>query len=277
MQIADKYAPQEIRAARVRPPGTARAVPLEPDAREPYTVVIPPPNVTGMLHMGHMLNNTVAGRPRSAAPACRERTPAGCRARTMRAIATEAKVVARAEAEARHREVRRSPARSSSAMRVGLEGAVRRRHPAAAAHVWALRATGTAPVSRWTTIRTEGRHQGLLSTSTSKGRIYRGVRMVNWDPAGQDRAVGRRGGLSRSRTASSTTCAMRSRGRTNTSSWPRRAPRPSWAIRRCASIPTTPALRVAAAGRPRGRAARRALDSGDPRRRMSTSPSVRVP
>ncbi|HPR30600.1 MAG TPA: class I tRNA ligase family protein, partial [Prolixibacteraceae bacterium] len=31
----------------------------EPDAREPYTIVIPPPNVTGVLHMGHMLNNTI--------------------------------------------------------------------------------------------------------------------------------------------------------------------------------------------------------------------------
>ena len=31
----------------------------EPDSREPYTIVIPPPNVTGVLHMGHMLNNTI--------------------------------------------------------------------------------------------------------------------------------------------------------------------------------------------------------------------------
>ena len=31
----------------------------EPDAREPYTIVIPPPNVTGVLHMGHVLNNTI--------------------------------------------------------------------------------------------------------------------------------------------------------------------------------------------------------------------------
>ncbi len=43
----------------VRLLGAARVFHSEPDAREPYTIVIPPPNVTGMLHMGHMLNNTL--------------------------------------------------------------------------------------------------------------------------------------------------------------------------------------------------------------------------
>ena len=35
----------------------------EPDEREPFTIVIPPPNVTGVLHMGHMLNNTIQDIP----------------------------------------------------------------------------------------------------------------------------------------------------------------------------------------------------------------------
>lgn len=55
----------------------------EPDGREPYTIVIPPPNVTGVLHMGHMLNNTIQDvlvrRARMQG-----KTPAGCRAPTTR-------------------------------------------------------------------------------------------------------------------------------------------------------------------------------------------------
>ena len=59
MQIADKYAPQQIEAKWYDYWTARRLFHSEPDAREPYTIVIPPPNVTGMLHMGHMLNNTL--------------------------------------------------------------------------------------------------------------------------------------------------------------------------------------------------------------------------
>ena len=59
MQIADKYAPQEIEQKWYDYWERHGLFHSEPDAREPYTVVIPPPNVTGMLHMGHMLNNTL--------------------------------------------------------------------------------------------------------------------------------------------------------------------------------------------------------------------------
>jgi valyl-tRNA synthetase len=51
-----------------------------PDEREPYTIVIPPPNVTGVLHMGHMLNNTIQDVLIRRA---RMKTPAGYREQTM--------------------------------------------------------------------------------------------------------------------------------------------------------------------------------------------------
>jgi valyl-tRNA synthetase len=57
----------------------------KPDEREPYTILIPPPNVTGVLHMGHMLNNTIQDvlirRARSEG-----KMPAGCRGPTTRAL-----------------------------------------------------------------------------------------------------------------------------------------------------------------------------------------------
>ena len=59
MQIADKYSPQEIEQKWYDYWIDNRLFHSEPDGREPYTIVIPPPNVTGMLHMGHMLNNTL--------------------------------------------------------------------------------------------------------------------------------------------------------------------------------------------------------------------------
>ena len=59
MEIAAKYAPQQIEQKWYdywMEHGFFHSV---PDAREPYTIVIPPPNVTGVLHMGHMLNETI--------------------------------------------------------------------------------------------------------------------------------------------------------------------------------------------------------------------------
>ena len=59
MQIADKYTPQDIEAKWYDYWEKNNLFHSEPDEREPYTIVIPPPNVTGMLHMGHILNNTL--------------------------------------------------------------------------------------------------------------------------------------------------------------------------------------------------------------------------
>ena len=59
MQLADKYSPELIEQKWYDFWMEQKLFHSEPDAREPYTIVIPPPNVTGMLHMGHMLNNTL--------------------------------------------------------------------------------------------------------------------------------------------------------------------------------------------------------------------------
>ena len=59
MEISDKYNPQQAEQKWYQYWQENKFFHSEPDEREPYTVVIPPPNVTGILHMGHMLNNTL--------------------------------------------------------------------------------------------------------------------------------------------------------------------------------------------------------------------------
>ena len=59
MELASKYAPSEIEGKWYEYWVSHKLFSSKPDGREPYTVVIPPPNVTGALHMGHMLNNTI--------------------------------------------------------------------------------------------------------------------------------------------------------------------------------------------------------------------------
>ena len=98
MQIADKYNPQETEQKWYDFWLENKFFHSEPDDRPPYTIVIPPPNVTGILHMGHMLNNTIQDvlvrRARMQGfNACW--VPGTDHA----SIATEAKVVAKLKAE----------------------------------------------------------------------------------------------------------------------------------------------------------------------------------
>ena len=58
-ELASKYDPTSVEDKWYAYWMEHRLFHSEPDAREPYTIVIPPPNVTGVLHMGHMLNNTI--------------------------------------------------------------------------------------------------------------------------------------------------------------------------------------------------------------------------
>ena len=82
MEIASKYNPAEVEGKWYQYWLDNGFFKSKPDGREPYTIVIPPPNVTGVLHMGHMLNNTIQDilirRARMM-----ERMLAGCRAPTM--------------------------------------------------------------------------------------------------------------------------------------------------------------------------------------------------
>lgn len=59
MEIASKYNPVEVEGKWYQYWLDNGFFKSKPDGREPYTIVIPPPNVTGVLHMGHMLNNTI--------------------------------------------------------------------------------------------------------------------------------------------------------------------------------------------------------------------------
>ena len=178
MAIADKYLPQEIESKWYDYWIEKNLFHSEPDAREPYTIVIPPPNVTGMLHMGHMLNNTLQDvlvrRARMLGKnACW--VPGTDHA----SIATEAKVVAKLKAE-------------------GIDKNTLTREEFLA-HAWEwkekhggiilkqLRKLGASCDWERTCFTMDPeRTESVISVFCDlyrKGKIYRGVRMVNWDPS----------------------------------------------------------------------------------------------
>ena len=178
MAISDKYLPQEIESKWYDYWIEKNLFHSEPDAREPYTIVIPPPNVTGMLHMGHMLNNTLQDvlvrRARMLGKnACW--VPGTDHA----SIATEAKVVAKLKAE-------------------GIDKSTLTREEFLA-HAWEwkekhggiilkqLRKLGAScDWDRTCFTMDPERTESVISVFCDlyrKGKIYRGVRMVNWDPS----------------------------------------------------------------------------------------------
>ena len=151
-----------------------------PDEREPYTIVIPPPNVTGVLHMGHMLNNTIQdilirharmeGKNALWVPGTDHAS-----------IATEAKVVKRlAEQGIRKRDLTREQF---------LEHAWAWTHEHGGIILQQLRKLGAScDWSRTAFTMDEKRSQSVLRVFVDlydKGYIYRGLRMVNWDPKAQ--------------------------------------------------------------------------------------------
>ena len=180
MEIAAKYAPQQIEQKWYdywMEHGFFHSV---PDAREPYTIVIPPPNVTGVLHMGHMLNETIQDvlvrRARMQGKnACW--VPGTDHA----SIATEAKVVQKLKAEGIDK--------SSLTREEFLRHAWEWKEKHGGIILSQLRKLGAS--CDWA--RTKFTMDPEMSRSVikvfvdlyNKGKIYRGVRMVNWDPAAQ--------------------------------------------------------------------------------------------
>ncbi len=179
MQIADKYSPQDIEAKWYEYWVENRLFHSEPDAaRKPYTIVIPPPNVTGMLHMGHMLNNTLQD---VLVRRARMKGYNACWVPGMdhASIATEAKVVAKLKAE-------------------GIDKATLTREEFLR-HAWEwkeqyggvilqqLRKLGAScDWERTCFTMDDARTESVIRVFCDlydKGRIYRGVRMVNWDPS----------------------------------------------------------------------------------------------
>jgi len=177
MEIASKYNPAEVEEKWYRYWMDNKLFHSEPDSREPYTIVIPPPNVTGVLHMGHMLNNTIQDvlvrRARMQGKnACW--VPGTDHA----SIATEAKVVNRLASQG----IKKSDLSRDEFLK----------------HAWdwtdehggiileQLKKLGAScDWDRTAFTMDENRSKSVLRVFCDlhdKGLIYRGVRMVNWDP-----------------------------------------------------------------------------------------------
>lgn len=180
MELASKYDPQAVEAKWYEYWLNNKLFSSKPDGREPYTVVIPPPNVTGVLHMGHMLNNTIQDilvrRARMEGKnACW--VPGTDHA----SIATEAKVVARlAEQGIQKTDLTREDF---------LKHAWDWTHEHGGIILEQLRKLGcSCDWDRTAFTMDEARSEGVIKVFCDlydKGLIYRGVRMVNWDPQAQ--------------------------------------------------------------------------------------------
>ncbi|MDX5326556.1 MAG: valine--tRNA ligase [Bacteroidota bacterium] len=180
MEIPSKYSPAEVEAKWYRNWLDNRYFESVPDDREPFTIVIPPPNVTGVLHMGHMLNNTIQdvlirkarmeGKNACWVPGTDHAS-----------IATEAKVVAKLRSEG----IRKTDLSREEFLQ----------------HAWdwtekhggiifeQLKKLGASlDWSRNAFTMDEARSESVTQVFVdlyNKGKIYRGNRMVNWDPEAQ--------------------------------------------------------------------------------------------
>ena len=180
MNIADKYTPQQIEGKWYDYWIDHKLFHSTPDEREAYTIVIPPPNVTGMLHMGHMLNNTLQDvlvrRARMQGKnACW--VPGTDHA----SIATEAKVVAKLKAEG----IDKADLTREEFLRHAWEW--KEKHGGII--LKQLRKLGAScDWDRTCFTMDDPRTEGVIKVFVdlyNKGKIYRGVRMVNWDPSAQ--------------------------------------------------------------------------------------------
>ena len=177
MELASKYNPADVEGKWYQYWLTHKLFSSKPDGREPYTVVIPPPNVTGVLHMGHMLNNTIQDilvrRARMEGKnACW--VPGTDHA----SIATEAKVVNKLAAQG----IKKTDLTRDEFLKHAWEwtdehgGIILKQ----------LRKLGAScDWDRTAFTMDEKRSESVLKVFVdlyNKGLIYRGVRMVNWDP-----------------------------------------------------------------------------------------------
>ncbi len=180
MELASKYDPQAVESKWYEYWLDNKMFSSKPDGRKPYTVVIPPPNVTGVLHMGHMLNNTIQDilvrRARmKGMNACW--VPGTDHA----SIATEAKVVNRlAEQGIKKRDLTREQFLEHAWDWTNEHGGIILKQ---------LRRLGASCDWDRTAFTMDGkRSESVLKVFVDlykKGLIYRGLRMVNWDPKAQ--------------------------------------------------------------------------------------------
>lgn len=180
MELASKYDPQAVESKWYQYWLDNKLFSSRPDGREPYTVVIPPPNVTGVLHMGHMLNNTIQDilvrRARMEGKnACW--VPGTDHA----SIATEAKVV--------NRLAQQGIKKTDLTREEFLKHAWDWTHEHGGIILKQLRKLGAScDWDRTAFTMDETRSRAVIHVFCDlykKGLIYRGVRMVNWDPKAQ--------------------------------------------------------------------------------------------
>ena len=177
MEIASKYDPKEVEGKWYQYWLDNKLFSSKPDGREPYTIVIPPPNVTGVLHMGHMLNNTIQDilvrRARMEG-----KNALWVPGTDHASIATEAKVVKKlAEQGIKKHDLTRDQF---------LEHAWDWTHEHGGIILKQLRRLGAScDWDRTAFTMDEKRSESVIKVFVdlyNKGLIYRGLRMVNWDP-----------------------------------------------------------------------------------------------
>lgn len=180
MELASKYDPQAVESKWYQYWFDNKLFSSKPDGREPYTVVIPPPNVTGVLHMGHMLNNTIQDilvrRARMEGKnACW--VPGTDHA----SIATEAKVVNRLAQQG----IKKTDLTRDEFLKHAWDWT----HEHGGIILKQLRKLGAScDWDRTAFTMDETRSRAVIHVFCDlyqKGLIYRGVRMVNWDPKAQ--------------------------------------------------------------------------------------------
>ena len=177
MELASKYSPQEVESKWYQYWLDHKLFSSKPDGREPYTIVIPPPNVTGVLHMGHMLNNTIQDilvrRARMEGKnACW--VPGTDHA----SIATEAKVVKKLASEG----IKKHDLTRDEFLKHAWDWT----HEHGGIILKQLRRLGAScDWDRTAFTMDEKRSKSVIKVFVdlyNKGLIYRGLRMVNWDP-----------------------------------------------------------------------------------------------
>ena len=177
MELATKYDPKEVEEKWYQYWIDNKLFSSKPDGREPYTIVIPPPNVTGVLHMGHMLNNTIQDilvrRARMEGKnACW--VPGTDHA----SIATEAKVVKKLAAEG----IKKHDLTREQFLKHAWDWT----HEHGGIILQQLRKLGAScDWDRTAFTMDEKRSESVIKVFVdlyNKGLIYRGLRMVNWDP-----------------------------------------------------------------------------------------------
>lgn len=177
-ELATKYSPAEVEDKWYEYWMENNLFHSEPDNREPYTIVIPPPNVTGVLHMGHMLNNTIQDilirRARMTG-----KNALWVPGTDHAAISTEAKVVAKLASEG----IKKSDISRKEFLKHAWDWTdkyggiiLQQLRKLGASCDWERTAFTMDEIRSKSVIR-------VFNILFDKGLIYRGVRMVNWDPS----------------------------------------------------------------------------------------------